>query len=276
MVGYSGKVVLRLEAVIHGCKIAYRYEKCEKSDAPTLMLLHGWGCDGSIYSSFESSWKESASVLVVDFPGHGQSGEPAQPWGVPEYAEQIYALLNELAIGSADIVAHSFGGRVAIWLSSHHPEKVGKMVITGGAGIRKPAAQAQSQKQSAYKRLKKWVNVLAKVPFLKKWTDELQEKLVQKYGSPDYKRLNPQMRQTFVKVINQDLSDLLPSIKASTLLIWGSADTETPLWMGQKMEKEIPDAGLVVFEGRTHFAFLEEALRFQTIVNTFFFGGNNA
>jgi len=46
--------------------------------------------------------------------------------------------------------------------------------------------------------------------------------------------------------------------------------------MGQKMEKDIPDAGLVVFDGRTHFAFLEEAQRFQTIVNTFLWGGNAA
>ena len=264
-----------MEAVIHGCKIAYRYEKCEKSDAPTMMLLHGWGCDGSIFSAFETEWHKHASVLAVDFPGHGQSGEPAQPWGVPEYAEQIFALMNELGIGCADVVAHSFGGRVAIYLSSHHPEKVGKMVITGGAGIRKPAAQTQSKKQSAYKRLKACVNLLAQLPFLKGLADSLQEKLVQKYGSADYKRLNPNMRKTFVRVINQDLSDLLSSIRASTLLIWGSADMETPLWMGQKMEKEIPDAGLVVFEGRSHFAFLEEPQRFAAIVNTFFFGGND-
>ena len=74
----------------------------------------------------------------------------------------------------------------------------------------------------------------------------------------------------------EDLAEYLPQVKASTLLVWGSADTETPLWMGQKMEKEIPDAGLVVFEGRSHFAFLEEAQRFLVIVNTFLFGGNNA
>ena len=80
------------------------------------------------------------------------------------------------------------------------------------------------------------------------------------------------MRKTFVKVINQDLSELLPRIEASTLLVWGSADTETPLWMGQKMEKEIKDAGLVVFEGCSHFAFLEEPQRFLVILKTFFWG----
>jgi len=103
------------------------------------------------------------------------------------------------------------------------------------------------------------------------------ERLRQHYGSADYKLLKTEvMRNTFVKVITQDLSEMLSEIKASTLLIWGSGDTATPLWMGQKMEKEIPDAGLVVFEGRSHFAFVEEAQRFQTIVNTFFWGGNAA
>ena len=56
---------------------------------------------------------------------------------------------------------------------------------------------------------------------------------------------------------------------AQVLLIWGDRDTETPLWMGQQMEKEIADSGLVVLEGGTHFAYLEQATRFQTIVRQF-------
>ena len=263
-----------MEALIQDCKLFYRYEQTESSD--TVLLLHGWGCDGSVFAAFEKELLKHASVLTVDFPGHGQSGEPLEPWGVPEYAEQVRALLQQLNLSRVHIIAHSFGGRVAIWLSSHYPQLVAKMVITGGAGIRKPDGGKPSKRQQQYKRLKALVNAAAKIPFLKGLTDRLQEMLVQKYGSPDYKRLNPNMRKTFVKVINQDLSEYLPEIQASTLLVWGSADTETPLWMGQQMEKDIPDAGLVVFEGRSHFAFLEEAQRFRVIVHTFLFGGTNA
>lgn len=265
-----------MEALIQDCKLFYRYMPVEKSDAPVVLFLHGWGCDGSIFQVFENEVTRYASILTVDFPGHGQSGEPAEPWGVPEYAAQVRQLLKKLNISKVHVIAHSFGGRVAIWLSSHHPELVDKMVITGGAGLRKTDNGKPSKRQTQYKRLKAMVNGLSKIPFLKGWTDSLQEKLVQKYGSPDYKRLNPEMRKTFVKVINQDLSEYLPQIKASTLLIWGGNDTETPLWMGQQMEKDIPDAGLVVFDGRSHFAFLEEAQRFQVIVTTFLFGGNKA
>ena len=73
------------------------------------------------------------------------------------------------------------------------------------------------------------------------------------------------MRRTFVKVISEDLTGLYGQIRQSTLLIWGDQDTDTPLWMGKEMEKRIPDAGLVIFEGGTHFAYLEQVQRFNTI-----------
>ena len=263
-----------MEAVIQDCRIYYRYEKAAQEDAPTLLMLHGWGCDGSIFAAFEKEWSEHASLLILDFPGHGKSAEPPAAWGVPEYAAQVKALLNELKLEKVSIVAHSFGGRVALYLAAHYPETVDKMVLTGGAGLRAPAAPALSKRQKQYKRLKGILNFIGKMPFMKSWVEKMMDRLRQRYGSEDYKRLKTEvMRKTFVKVINQDLSDLLSRIKASTLLIWGSLDTATPLWMGQKMEKEIPDAGLVVFEGRTHFAFVEEWQRFLVSVSTFFWGG---
>ena len=265
-----------MEAVIQGCRLFYRYEPAQQADAPVLLLLHGWGCDSSIFHAFEEDFSRNASLLTVDFPGHGQSGEPPVPWSVTEYAEQIFALLQELKIEKADIIAHSFGGRVAILLAATHPNKVGKMVLTGAAGIREPATQTQSKRQKRYQQYKRMLGALGKVPFLRNFVSRLMEKLRQRYGSPDYNRLNENMRKTFVRVITQDLTELLPKVQASTLLIWGSEDTETPLWMGQKMESSIPDAGLVVFDGRSHFAFLEESYRFQVIVRRFLWGGEAA
>ena len=99
-----------------------------------------------------------------------------------------------------------------------------------------------------------------------------EEKLRQKYGSRDYAALDEEMRKTFIKVISQDLSDLYGRFHASTLLIWGDEDTETPLWMAKEMEERIPDAGLVILEGGTHFAYLEQLQRFNLIVRQFLKG----
>lgn len=102
------------------------------------------------------------------------------------------------------------------------------------------------------------LNALKRLRLLRAMWSAGQAALRRRYGSADYARLNENMRRTFSKVISQDLYPFLKDIQAPTLLVWGSEDTETPLWMGEQMEKAIPDAGLVVFEGRTHFAFIEE------------------
>ena len=96
-----------------------------------------------------------------------------------------------------------------------------------------------------------------------------REALVQKFGSADYRALPPSFRATFNKVIHQDLAPCLPGIRSSTLLIWGAKDDQTPLWMGQTMEKEIPDAGLIVLKDAGHFAYLDRYQDFRTIVNKF-------
>ncbi len=77
------------------------------------------------------------------------------------------------------------------------------------------------------------------------------------------------MRPIMVKVVNEDLANLLPRIKAPTLLVWGSGDDAVPVAHARKMESLIPDAGLVLFEGAGHFAYLDEPDRFCRIAHHF-------
>ena len=65
------------------------------------------------------------------------------------------------------------------------------------------------------------------------------------------------MRQTLVKVVNEDLTQLLPKIEVPSLLIWGTADTATPISDGESFERLIPDAGLVRVQGAGHYSFLQ-------------------
>lgn len=265
-----------METVLSGCRVFYRWQPQKETNAPTILLLHGWGCDGTIFSFIESGLGQSASLLSLDFPGHGKSDEPPSPWGVPEYAAQVAELLQALNIAKVRIIAHSFGARVAILLAAEHPEWVEKLIITGGAGIRKPVTESQRKRQNQFKRYNAALNRLKTVPPLRHPVEKWQAVLRKRFGSPDYNKLDEVMRQTFVKVISLDLLPRLKEIQAPTLLIWGSEDTETPVWMGEQMEKEIPDAALIVFEGRTHFAFVEEWQRFLIIVRQFFWEGEKA
>jgi pimeloyl-ACP methyl ester carboxylesterase len=80
------------------------------------------------------------------------------------------------------------------------------------------------------------------------------------------------MKEVFKNVINEDLTEYLPNIKASTLLIWGTLDTETPLSDAKIMESKIPDAGLVQITNGGHFSFLNNPVLFNAVVNKFLEG----
>ena len=237
-----------------------------------VLLLHGWGCSLKMMEPVADALKPTHRTLLIDFPGHGDSGRPPEPWGVPEYSACLKELLIRLGFYPCSVIAHSFGCRIAAWLAVEEPALIEKMIFTGAAGIR-PQLTEQAQKRSTqYKRYRQYCEVMRKIPLFRLVSDCLEKKLRQKYGSRDYNALDEEMRKTFVRVINQDLTSLYEHIQASTLLIWGDADTETPLWMAKEMEKRIPDAGLVIFEGGTHFAYLEQLQRFNTIVRQFLKG----
>ena len=246
------------------------YEK-SGSGAP-LLLLHGWGGRADSFLPVTRDFSQARTVYAVDFPGHGNSPEPPAPWSVTEYMELIWAFIRRMDITGCDVIAHSFGGRVALLLAAEHPEAVRRMVLTGCAGIKPPSTGKKTLRARAYKTLRALADNGLTRRLMGKRVDVWREKLVQKFGSADYKALSATMRPTFNRVIAQDLRGVLPRIKASTLLIWGTEDRDTPLWMGEVMEKEIPDAALVRLEGCGHFAYLEKYADFRAIAWKFLIG----
>ena len=245
------------------------YEQHGQSGKP-LLLLHGWGGKVESWLPVIRDFQHNHRITVLDFPGHGRSGQPPRPWNVTDYMEQTAALIRALKIEGADIMAHSFGGRVAILLAATYPELVGKLVLTGCAGLIPKKSLKSRARTALYKGLKSvYESGAAKKLLGEEKASQMRQALQEKFGSADYRALSPEMRKTFVQVVNQDLRPCLPKIRASALLIWGENDTATPLWMGKVMEKEIPDAGLVVLKDCGHFAYLDQYQNFQTISKNF-------
>lgn len=234
--------------------------------APVL-LLHGWGTNMQSFASVRSYLlKQGKKVIAIDFPGFGGSDAPKEVWGVADYAKLVADILLQLNIDTCDVIAHSFGGRVVILLCALKLYQFRRIVITGGAGILPIRTWRYHLRVFRYKIGKK----IANIRWIKRML-HLDEKM-KNAGSEDYRILDDHMKKVFIKVVNQDLTPYLKQIDVPTLLIWGSADESTPLYMGKIMEKEIPDAGLVVFEGASHYAFLDEYQRFCMVISSFLGG----
>lgn len=246
---------------INGTAIYYERQGTGKP----VLLLHGWGSSteamGSIARCVAALGREAVSL---DFPGFGKSGNPAGPWGVPEYAACTRAFMEALNILGCDVIAHSFGGRVTIWLASEEPALFRRLVLVDAAGVKPRRGAGYYMRVYAYKLGKK----LARIPWLDKAfrIGERQKKA----GSVEYRQLCGDMRATYIKVVNLDLSGRLSKIPNETLLIWGEKDPDTPLWMGEKMEREMQNAGLAVIPGAGHFSYAEDYPRFCSILKILF------
>lgn len=253
---------------LEGLRINYVCEGEEGENRQNVLLLHGWGANIKLFSQIISHLSPYFKVYALDLPGFGESDEPREPWCVDNYTDFVIKFCEKMGIKSCFIIAHSFGGRITIKLMSREnlPFKAEKIVLTGSAGI-KPKQSAKSKlKTKCYKIGKK----ILSTKLCTKIMPNALENLRKKNGSADYNAASPIMRQCLVKVVNEDLTELIHNINVPTLLIWGEKDDAVPLSDGQLMEKLIPDSGLVVFEGCGHYAFLEQGGRFCRILDSFF------
>lgn len=236
-----------------------------------IVFLHGWGANIQAWGMAPQMLSDTSRVIVIDFPGFGESDAPYRPFSVGDYTDVVIKLFEELHIEKANIVCHSFGGRVSILLANKRPDLVNKMVFTDAAGVKPKRGAKYYYKVYKYKFFKKLYNIKALRNLCKAVGFDV-EKRVKKAGSSDYQALSDDMKKTFIKVVNEDLTPYLKNIKSSVLLIWGDKDTDTPMYMAKTMEREIKDSGLVVFEGSGHFSYLDDIPRYVKIIRVFFGG----
>lgn len=231
----------------------------QQGEGKDVLCLVGWGQDSQMFQPTADHLADRFRVTVVDYPGFGHSESMHEAWDVDGYVQWLDALLKVLDVKDPIIIAHSFGARLAIKYQLTRP--VHKLILTGAAGIRPKRSLDTVLRIYSFKVLKQ----IFKLPFLVKY----QEPLRKLFGSEDYKAISGVLRASFVKIVNEDLTPYLKHIEVPTLLVWGDQDDATPLWMGKKMEKEIKDAGLVIFENDGHYAYWNQLSRFHAIVSVF-------
>ncbi len=231
-----------------------------------VVLLHGWGGEIKSWGLIPAILAERFRVVALDLPGFGESSRPDRPWATADFARAVAGVVRNLDLSPAVVVGHSHGGRTAIVLATQEPALLRRLVLVDSAGIVPRRGLGYYARVSLFKGARKVLGL----PLFARWQTGAVDRLYRAFGSGDYRAAqDPIIRATLVKVVNDDVRPLLPKIQAPTLLVWGSADQETPLDDARLMERAIPDAGLVVFDGAGHFSYLADVERFCRIVTHF-------
>lgn len=233
---------------------------------PAFVLMHGWGCSLETVRSVAATAAKTHTVYNLDMPGFGKSPEPAEVWGVKDYAVMTDRLMEQEGIESPVIAGHSFGGRVAIVLGAEGKTAPEALVLIDAAGVKPRRGVGYYRKVYSFKIAKR----MALLFLGKERGGRLVDKWRARRGSADYAGSSPRMRAIMSKVVNEDLKHLMPHVRAKqTLLIWGENDTATPMSDARTMERLIPHAALVAFEGCGHYSFLDNPGLFAAVLGSF-------
>ena len=230
-----------------------------------VVVLHGWGAHLEAVEPIVAGLEPVLRVVALDLPGFGRSDPPPSPWATRDFAEFVLQVLAAKGIGRFRVVGHSHGGRIAIWLAANHPDRVDRVLLCDAAGLR-PRRTFAYRRRVALAKAGRVIGRLGGAPGRR-----LQDRMRRRVASADYLAASGTVRDSFRLVVAEDLGDHLPRIQAPTLLVWGSEDDDTPLWMAERMHALIPDSGLVVFEGAGHYSYADEPGRFAAVARTFLF-----
>jgi pimeloyl-ACP methyl ester carboxylesterase len=233
----------------------------------TVLMLHGWGASLDLMLPVgERLARLNYRILIPDFPGFGESAPPPVAWSVHEYVAFVLAYMDSQKLERVHLFGHSFGGRLSLVLGAEHADRIGKIVLANSAGVRARTPLSTQLRLNTYKAVRDSLRIIG----LSALSERLQTWYSGRYGSADYKSASGVMRETFVKVVNEDLLPYAARVKPATLLLWGDQDTDTPLWQGKLLEKTIPDAGLVLFEGAGHYSYLDRLAESVRVIDYFY------
>ena len=232
-----------------------------------LLMLHGWGANTDLLRPLaEKLLPLGFQIHMLDLPGFGASEPPSESWTVFDYAQFTTDYLDSQGLEQVNLFGHSFGGRLGLILGSEQPQRINRMALANSAGIRTPPKPMAEFRLRSYRGIRDTLNALG----ARNLAEQLRLSYNARYGSTDFQQLSGVMRQSFVHIVNQDLADYAQRVSVPTLLFWGDKDEDTPLWQGQKLEKLIPDAGLIVHEGAGHYCYLDRLAETARIMDYFF------
>jgi pimeloyl-ACP methyl ester carboxylesterase len=138
---------------VHYVGTRYRTRVIEHGAGEPLILLHGGGGHAEAYSRNVIRLGQHFRAMAMDMVWHGLSSKPPfRGEAVPVYGDQVLDLMDTLGIERAHVEGEAIGGRVALWMGIHHPERVLRLVLnnTGGVNFKEGSVQQPVETQARY------------------------------------------------------------------------------------------------------------------------------
>lgn len=231
---------------------------------PAILMLHGLLFDGGMWRHQIEPLSELGRVIVMDGPGHGKS-EPAPRFMLEDHADALFDALGELDLRRVVVVGLSWGGMVGMRLALQHSSRVAGLALLDTSASPEPLAKRVKFRAliAMHRRVGFPISIfhkeIAPLLFSPRTIAERPELLESSYQrTMGFDRGGLSRASIAVVIHRKDITNDLPRIRTSTLVMCGREDLATTPDKSEAIANAIPHAKLIMIDGAGHMSPLEE------------------
>lgn len=243
-----------------------------------LILIHGSGPGVTAYANWRGvipDFAQHFACFAPDTLGFGYTDFPTDINGfaMERWVAHLIGFMDELNIAKAHFIGNSYGGALTLALAVRHPQRVGRIVLMGAAGLQMPVSEGLAAVwgyEPSLEAMRALMHIFAHDSALVK--DEIvrsrYEASIRPGAQEAYSSLFPAPRQRWLDALSSSEDDLRALIQP-TLIIHGREDVIVPLERSIRFNQLIPDSELHVFGHCGHWTQIEKRERFIELVIPF-------
>jgi len=230
----------------------------ERGTGTPLVLLMGFGADGSAWEQHVQAYESRFRCIMVDNRGAGQSGKPKGTYTSVEMAKDTIAVMDALGIKRAHVSGISMGSAIAQQIALLSPERIISLTLNcPWPKVDVFARRTFETLSSAYEAMNAsdFQKLLQLIIFTPEYHENRLDDLLSRQLAAEANK-HPMPPYAFQAqcdaCITHDTAGRLGTIAVPTLVTVGELDMFTPPRFSRMIASEISHAELVVFEGSGH------------------------
>lgn len=234
-----------------------------------LVIVHGWAAGRVLWKRHQRAWRARRRVITYDLRGHGDAGKSEKvPYTIPQFADDLLALLDAFGLERASLLGHSMGGMICQEFALAHPERVERLILSGTSLGQGNAQSPQAQDMLDMLRnggFRDFIEFGADLWFhgtVPKETIDLG--IVAAKRCPEYVA-----RAAMQGLLEWTARDRIAALRAPTLVLAGAEDATQPEDHTRELAEALPNATLVLLPDVGHDCYLEAPEAYAAAVEAF-------